>query len=82
MPKITIIGAGSFVFARRLVTDILTWPSLQDSVICLMDVNETKIAKELIRKGNASSPTPIDRVVAARKFDAKDSAYLMTYTIN
>lgn len=43
MPKITIIGAGSFVFARRLVTDILTWPSLQDSTIALMDVDESKL---------------------------------------
>jgi alpha-galactosidase len=43
MPKITIVGAGSFVFARRLVTDILTWPSLQDSTIALMDIDGTKL---------------------------------------
>jgi len=43
MPKIAIVGAGSFVFARRLVTDILTWPSLQDSTIALMDIDETKL---------------------------------------
>jgi alpha-galactosidase len=39
MPKIAIIGAGSVVFARRLVTDFLTFPSLQDSHIVLMDIN-------------------------------------------
>lgn len=39
MPKIAIIGAGSVVFARRLVTDFLTFPSLQDSSIALMDIN-------------------------------------------
>ena len=39
MPKIAIVGAGSFVFARRLVTDILTWPSLQDSTNALMDID-------------------------------------------
>ena len=43
MPKITIIGAGSSVFARRLVTDILTWPSLQNSTIALMDINVDKL---------------------------------------
>jgi alpha-galactosidase len=43
MPKVTVIGAGSFVFARRLVTDLLTWPSLQDSTIALMDVNADKL---------------------------------------
>ena len=43
MPKITVVGAGSFVFARRLVTDLLTWPALQDSTIALMDVNASKL---------------------------------------
>jgi alpha-galactosidase len=43
MPKITVIGAGSFVFARRLVTDTLTWPSLQDSTIALMDIDESRL---------------------------------------
>jgi alpha-galactosidase len=39
MPKIAIVGAGSHVFARRLIADALQWPSLCDSTICLMDVN-------------------------------------------
>jgi alpha-galactosidase len=39
MPKVAIIGAGSVVFARRLVTDILTFPALQDSCIALVDIN-------------------------------------------
>lgn len=39
MPKIAIIGAGSVVFARRLITDFLTVPSLQDSHIALMDIH-------------------------------------------
>jgi len=43
MPKIAIVGAGSHVFARRLVTDILTWPSLRDSTIALMDIDAAKL---------------------------------------
>ena len=43
MPKLTIVGAGSFVFARRLITDMLTFPALRDSTITLMDVNEDKL---------------------------------------
>jgi alpha-galactosidase len=43
MPKITLIGAGSHVFARRLVGDVLTWPSLRDSTIALMDIDESKL---------------------------------------
>jgi alpha-galactosidase/6-phospho-beta-glucosidase family protein len=33
MAKIAIVGAGSHVFAQRLITDLLTWPSLRDSTI-------------------------------------------------
>ena len=43
MPKITLIGAGSHVFARRLLTDILTWPSLQGATLSLMDINQEKL---------------------------------------
>jgi len=43
MTKIAIIGAGSYVFAWRLIGDFLTWPSLQDSEIALMDINEQKL---------------------------------------
>jgi alpha-galactosidase len=43
MPKITLIGAGSHVFSRRLITDILTWPSLNASTITLMDIDEEKV---------------------------------------
>ncbi len=39
MPKIAIIGAGSAVFARRLITDFLCTPSLADSHIALMDIS-------------------------------------------
>ena len=43
MPRIALVGAGSFVFARRLVTDLLTWPSLQDATIALMDLDASKL---------------------------------------
>ncbi len=39
MAKITVVGAGSHVFARRLIGDVLTWPSMQDATICLMDID-------------------------------------------
>ena len=43
MPKITLIGAGSHAFARRLLTDILTWPSLEIATLSLMDIDATKV---------------------------------------
>ena len=38
MAKIVLIGAGSHVFSKHLVTDILTYPELRDSTITLMDI--------------------------------------------
>jgi alpha-galactosidase len=43
MPKITFIGAGSLEFTRGLVRDILTFPLLQNSTICLMDINAERL---------------------------------------
>lgn len=44
MKKITFIGAGSFDFTRELVRDLLTFPAFQDARICLMDIDEERLA--------------------------------------
>ena len=43
MPKITFIGAGSTVFAKNLMGDILNYPELSDSTISLHDINEERL---------------------------------------
>lgn len=50
--KITLIGAGSVVFAKRLIGDILQFPELSDSTICLMDIDPSrlKVAEVMTRK--------------------------------
>src|SRR4051812_23061746 len=37
--KIAMVGAGSTVFARRLMIDILSWPDLAGATIALMDID-------------------------------------------
>lgn len=83
MPKVTLVGAGSHVFSRRLVTDILTWPSLQDSTIALMDIDEEKLdlmaalARKLVRQLGAGA-----RVEATTDLrDALDGADYVTVAI-
>ena len=45
MPKVVLIGAGSAIFARRLLTDILLYPELRDNVsIGLMDIDPEGLA--------------------------------------
>jgi len=48
LPKIAFIGAGSVVFASRLLTDIFYHPELRGSTISLMDIDQERL--ELIDK--------------------------------
>ena len=56
MAKIVLIGAGSHVFSRRLILDILSYPELRDSTITLMDIDKesldliTAFAKKLVNQ--------------------------------
>jgi alpha-galactosidase len=43
MTKITFIGAGSTVFAKNLLGDILSFPELADSTISLMDIDPERL---------------------------------------
>jgi len=51
-PKISLIGAGSVVFAKNLIGDILQAPELGNATICLMDIDPTrlKVAETMARK--------------------------------
>ncbi|MDP6057025.1 MAG: alpha-glucosidase/alpha-galactosidase, partial [Dehalococcoidia bacterium] len=44
MAKISLIGAGSVVFARRLLQDIVCVPELNDSTVSLMDTDPERLA--------------------------------------
>ncbi len=43
MPKIAFIGAGSTVFAKNLMGDILGFPELANSTLCLMDIDPERL---------------------------------------
>ncbi len=43
MPKITFIGAGSTVFAKSLLGDVLSFPELAESTISLHDIDENRL---------------------------------------
>lgn len=44
MPKIAIIGAGSMVFCRNLISDILAFDGLKDAHFALMDIDAERLA--------------------------------------
>jgi alpha-galactosidase len=45
VPKIALIGAGSYVFTRRLCADILLAPALAESTIALMDIDPARLER-------------------------------------
>ena len=81
MAKITLIGSGSIVFTRNLCNDILLTPALQDSTICLMDIDPVRL-----EQARALVQTLVDRrglkakVTATldRKEAIKDAGYVIT----
>ncbi len=74
MAKIALIGAGSVVFTRNLLSDVLSFPALQDSTISLMDIDtgRLELARDLVqamidRRGLAATvEATTDRAEAIR----------------
>jgi alpha-galactosidase len=79
--KITFIGAGSTVFAKKLIGDILSFPELADFTICLYDIDENRLkTSEIVAKRIASTlGAPSNIEVTADRSRALDGA---TYAIN
>ena len=77
MKKIAFIGAGSVVFTRSLVRDLLTFPAFQDAIIALMDIDEeklmyaTKSVEKIIVSGNYAAKviSTMNRVEALKDAD-------------
>jgi alpha-galactosidase len=52
MTKIAFIGAGSYVFTRTLVRDLLTFPELEGATLALMDIDSERLdyAKRCVQR--------------------------------
>ena len=77
MAKIAFIGAGSTVFAKNLLGDILSFPELADATIRLMDIDAerlrtTQLVAERIARALGAHPTietTLDRRTALKGVD-------------
>jgi len=83
MTKIAFIGAGSFGFTRKLVRDVLTFPSLADATICLMDIDPKKLGfiekaiNRIVTEGNY----PAQVVSTTSREEALDGADYVIVTV-
>ncbi len=82
MPKIAMIGAGSVVFTKTLMNDIMATEALRDSEFALMDPSENRLgkmeafAKDVIRENNL--PTKVWGTTDRRKaMDGADYVVIM-----
>lgn len=82
MTKIAYIGAGSTAMSRKLIADILSYPELRDTTLCLMDLDahwldlSRRLAEKLVADNGLSGPK-IE--TTTERQDALDSAdYVIT----
>ncbi len=82
MAKITFIGAGSVVFCKNLLGDILSFPELGDSEIALMDIHpeRLRISEILAHKVADAIPDANPTIVATE--DRKKALEGADYVIN
>ena len=79
--KITFIGAGSTVFAKNLLVDILSFPELADSQICLFDIDAERLrTSEIVAQRVAHQLKVVPKIeITTDRGRAFDGA---TYAIN
>lgn len=82
MPKISFLGAGSTVFAKNLMGDILSYPELADSTISLHDIDEdrlhtSEIVAHKVAETLGASPTITATTNRRESLDGADYAISM-----
>jgi len=82
MPKITFIGAGSTIFAKNLIGDILSFPELSDSTISLFDIDSerlrtSEIVAHKLAQPLAAHPTLEATTDSRKALDGADYAICM-----
>jgi alpha-galactosidase len=80
MARVVFIGAGSVVFTRNLVKDILTYPALEDSEIVLMDIDLerlSRVEKLLVRLVEQEKAKAKVRATPDRRDALRDADYVV-----
>ncbi len=74
--KVTMIGAGSITFTRKLVQDILTVPELQDTEFAFTDINERNLemVDQLVKRDIKANNLPAKVTATLDRRRALDGA--------
>jgi alpha-galactosidase len=81
MPKIAFVGAGSTVFAKRLLGDVLSLPELADCDIALFDIDESRLrTSEIVAGKTAAAVGASPRITATtdRRLALENADHVVT----
>lgn len=81
MPRITFIGAGSIVFARNLIGDVLSFDELADSELVLMDIDEDRLERTATAARNTVAANDVDASIESTT-DRAEALAGADYVIN
>ena len=81
MPTITVIGAGSMVFARNLISDVLSFEALDDSTLVLMDIDEQRLDETATVANRMVDRAGLDATIQATT-DRREALKGVDYVIN
>lgn len=82
MIKITFVGAGSTVFAKNVLGDIMLTESLQDSHIALFDIDEKRLRESEILLNNINKNCNQGRATITAHLDRKEALKNAKYVVN
>jgi alpha-galactosidase len=83
--KIAFIGAGSIVFGENILTDILTFPSIQkDTIICLEDIDTHRLdlMYNLMNIYKEANPRELEGITFEKTTDMKKAIADAKYIIS
>ncbi|HOV73535.1 MAG TPA: alpha-glucosidase/alpha-galactosidase [Candidatus Hydrogenedentes bacterium] len=74
--KVTMIGAGSIGFTRKLVQDILSVPDLADTAFAFTDINKRNLdmVAQLVRRDIAANKSPARLIATTNRRKALEGA--------
>jgi alpha-galactosidase len=83
MAKIVFIGAGSLGFTRGLVRDLLTFDSMRDATIALVDIDRERLsfARQMVEKIVALGNYPAKVVATTKRREVLKGADAVCVTI-
>jgi len=85
MIKLAIIGAGSFTFGKKLVTDLLSFPQFQkETTIHLADIDITKLNSiyAFLKQYKEVNQNKLENVVIKKTHDQKKALKNAKYIVN